>query len=108
MVAQARQIQNDQDQQLLEDMLQAARDAGIHVRTERGSFSSGQCVANGDDMLILNRRLSTWDRVMVLARELATRDLSGLFLLPKVREFIEEIQRKQHGSLPNDGSPLSP
>jgi hypothetical protein len=90
----AKKKKNDKDLQLLEEMLQAARDAGIHVRTERGSFSSGQCVAKGEDLLILNRRLSTWDRIMVLARELGSRDLSTLFLLPKIRSFIEDVQSK--------------
>jgi hypothetical protein len=96
----SQKAQDEIDRQLLEDMLQAARDAGLRVRTERGSFSSGQCVAKGEDLLILNRRLSSYDRAMVLARELAQLDLSTIFLLPKVRDLIDSIDITKPGVPP--------
>jgi hypothetical protein len=85
---QAQTRQEREDLLLLEQLEEAARALGLRVRVERGSFRSGRCRSKDQELVILNRRLSTRERAQVLARILAGEDLEQAFLKPAVREFI--------------------
>lgn len=85
---QAQTRQEREDLLLLEQLEEAARALGLRVRVERGSFRSGRCRSRDEQLVILNRRLSTRERAQVLARILAEEDLEQAFLKPAVREFV--------------------
>lgn len=85
---QAQTRQEREDLLLLEQLEEAARALGLRVRVERGSFRSGRCRSRDEELVILNRRLSTRERTQVLARILAAEDLEQTFLKPALREFI--------------------
>ncbi|MFA7330858.1 MAG: hypothetical protein WC326_07280 [Candidatus Delongbacteria bacterium] len=88
----ARSTQREEEERLLLSQLEeAARALGLRVRVERGSFRSGRCRSRSDELIILNRRLGTFERAQVLARILAREDLDKAFLLPAVRERILEL-----------------
>jgi len=80
-----------EDKATLEGLEEAARSLGFKVRTERGSFRSGRCRSRDEELIILNRRLSTLERAQVLARILAAANLDATFLLPAVREHIRTL-----------------
>lgn len=92
------------DRRMLEQLEDLARQVGLRVRSERGDFRSGWCKVNGEEMIILNRRLSDGDRAQTLARLLGDQDLEEHYLLPELREFIEDARvraRRQTG--PGEG-----
>ncbi len=76
---------------LLDQLEELADRLEVRVRVERGDFRSGYCESRGQAMIILNRRLGVYDRALTLARILGDRDLSGVFLVPRVREFIDGL-----------------
>ena len=85
-----------QDLRLLEQLETAARSLGFTVRVERGSFRSGRCRSRDEELIILNRRLGSFDRAQALARILAAADLDRAFLLPAVREQIQTLAGPRH------------
>lgn len=92
-----------EERQLLEQLEAAARALGLKVRVERGTFRSGRCRSRSEELIILNRRLGTLERVQVLARILAAEDLEQAFLLPAVREKIREL-----GGRPGEAAATQP
>ncbi len=82
------------DASLLQRLEQAAEWLGIQVRYEdladdEISVHSGGCRLAGRNLILIDRRLTLGQRARALARELAKRDLDGVYLLPRVREFID-------------------
>jgi len=80
---------------MLERLEELARQLGLRVRSERGDFRSGWCRAHGEEMIILNRRLSDGERAAALARLLGEHDLEGVYLLPDVRRALDEAAGRE-------------
>lgn len=72
--------------QLLADL---GKGLGFTVRVENGSFRSGYCQSQGENLFIVNRRLGWPQRTAVLARHLASLDLEGVALPAAALELIE-------------------
>ena len=77
-------------------MESAAGKAGIEVCyknliDEDVNIGSGLCKVRQEKKLIIDSRLGTRSRWMVLARELKTVELDSLFLPPLVRDLIESV-----------------
>jgi len=68
------------------------------LATEELQGRGGLCVLRGERRIILERTLSTREKAHLLAAGLAHFDLENVFLLPAIRDAIEEA-RQQH-SLP--------
>ena len=58
------------------------REVGYHPR-------SGMCRVRGEEVLFVDRSLSTADRVAVLTDELRRRDLHGVYVSPALRRLLE-------------------
>lgn len=104
---QARTRHEHEDLLLLEGLEEAARALGLRVRVERGSFRSGRCRSKGEELVILNRRLSTRERAQVLARILSGEDLEQAFLKPAVRAFIQAGGERAEAAMAPSSEPES-
>ncbi|MFQ5627608.1 MAG: hypothetical protein ACE5I1_02515 [bacterium] len=62
---------------------------GIHLRYEKGDFDGGVCRINEKRLLIINQALQPQKKIAVIAEELSRFDLSGVFIVPAIRELIE-------------------
>ncbi|MEK7728696.1 MAG: hypothetical protein AAB354_09805 [candidate division KSB1 bacterium] len=62
----------------------------IEVRYEKGDFSGGYCILKEKPMVIVQNNLSAAQKIKILARELAQMDLQNVFLVPALREVIDE------------------
>ncbi len=97
------QIHEEHFRQLCE----VAPQLGLKVRVEQGTFRSGKCRRRDEDFIILNRRLSPEDRVIVLATLLAAEDLESHFIKPDMRALIEEhalVRQAADGASAEDAS----
>ncbi|MCB1046740.1 MAG: hypothetical protein KDC10_06015 [Calditrichaeota bacterium] len=74
-----------------QQLSELADSLGLHIRIENGSFRSGHCVSQGEELFIINRRLGWAQRSTVLARHLASLD-TGQFEIPgEIRALIETL-----------------
>jgi hypothetical protein len=78
---------------LLQQLEGIAWQLEIEVRYESLSddeiwIHSGGCKLLGRNLILIEMRHSPEERAQILARELAKYELDGLYILPRVREFI--------------------
>ena len=87
------------DRELLSKLEALAEQLEIPVRyanlaTEELAGRGGLCVLRGERQIIIERTLGDRDKARLLATGLTQFDLEGVFLLPAVRQAIEDIKRK--------------
>jgi hypothetical protein len=81
---------------LLEELEAVAEKLGVKVSYESLQETvggGGLCRVKGQARIIIDRRATAGERVGTVARALATFDLDGIFLSPRVREIVEQQQR---------------
>jgi len=64
---------------------------GFTVRYERGDFRGDACRIMGDRVIIINRQMPVPHQNVAFARIFARQDLSGISLLPVLREMIDDV-----------------
>ena len=75
---------------ILQELEALAERLTVEVRYEALDGRGGLCRFGGKWRLILNRSLSTEERIQILARELVRFPLDDLFVLPRIRTILEE------------------
>lgn len=65
------------------------------LATEELPGRGGLCVIHGERRIIIERTLTTREKARLLATGLAQFDLEDVFLLPAVREAIEQAKSRQ-------------
>ncbi len=76
---------------LLEELKQLAVQIGAHVRFERGDFKGGYCIIKKDKIIVINKLSNLQRKVYILATALKELGLEEIYIQPKIRELIEEI-----------------
>jgi hypothetical protein len=82
------------DTVLLQHLETLAAQIGIEIRYEDLAddelfIQSGGCRALGKNLILIERLRSPRERAQILARELSKCDLEELYILPRVRDFID-------------------
>lgn len=77
-------------EEIVEELLDVARQIGITVRFEKGDFEGGFCVLRDQRLVLINRRLMPTRKASLLALALQTIGLETVFLKPAVRQYIED------------------
>ena len=79
---------------MLEELMRVARELGFDVREEELLRDvgyrprSGTCRVGERDVILMDRRLSSPERIEVLCAALADRDLEQVFLSPALRAMV--------------------
>ena len=77
------------DREILEKLEELLARLEIDLVREPGEFSGGLCRIGGESRFILNRALPLPQQIGILCRDLATVDLSRVYVLPMLREMIQ-------------------
>lgn len=72
----------------LEDVVQQL---GFRIRKEKGNFRGGNCVLDGENLIVLNKNQPIDTQAVTLAKLIQSLDHSSLFIKPAVRKELEEI-----------------
>jgi hypothetical protein len=77
---------------VLVELEEAARKAGVIVQhdslTGEGSGQGGLCKVRGQWRIIVDRKATPGEKVVVLAQALGGFDLEGVYLSPEVRDLL--------------------
>jgi len=76
---------------LLEDLKSLAAQMGARVRFERGDFKGGYCLLKDDKVVVINKLSTLQKKVTILASALRELGIEDIYLTPKLREYIEEM-----------------
>ncbi|MCB1153111.1 MAG: hypothetical protein H6684_08365 [Deltaproteobacteria bacterium] len=90
----------NEDAKLLSELTTAAEQIGVAVRFERlqkGAIriTHGLCRVHEQDTIIIDSRLDPSERLGALTDEMASLDLSGIFVNPMLRERLERSRERQ-------------
>ena len=81
------------DAELLEQLEEIVRQLGIELVWDDGEFRGGICRVEGRQLFLMNRILPSSQKVEILCCELSSLDLSQIFILPRVRQRIEQARK---------------
>jgi len=76
---------------ILEDLKSLASEMGAKVRFERGDFKGGYCLVKDSRIIVLNKLSTTQRKVITLSAALKELGIEDVYVSPKLREVIEEM-----------------
>jgi len=79
------------DTELFQAMSELAERLDIEIVHERGDFNGGYCRVLRDRRIVLNKHNLLPTKLRVLARNLLRFDLSNVYIVPAVREFLAQV-----------------
>jgi hypothetical protein len=88
---------------ILGQLEELARSLAIEIRYEslkrEGAFyTGGLCRLKGAHVMIINSNATTQDKIEVLTRAVNRFDLSGVYLRPGLREYLDRFPKQEEPS----------
>ena len=84
-------IKEKEFESILSDLKSLANQMGATVRFERGDFKGGYCVLKESKVIVINKLSSTQRKVMTLSAALNELGVDSVYMPPRLREIIEEM-----------------
>lgn len=84
-------IKEKEFETILQDLKSLANQMGATVRFERGDFKGGYCILKESKVIVINKLSSTQRKVMTLAAALNELGIDSVYMPPRLREIIEEM-----------------
>lgn len=84
-------IKEKEFESILQDLKQIANYMGAKVRFEKGDFKGGYCIIKEDKIIVINKLSSLQNKVIILTTALKELGVEDIFMPPKLREIIEEL-----------------
>ena len=82
-------------EEIVSELVEAARQMGIEVRSERGGFRGGLCTVEEAELILLNKRQPPEAHLAILAESLRDKEMDKVFLTPAVRKALEQSWAKK-------------
>lgn len=86
-------------QQLFDELCEVLHRLGVEVRIEAGYFKGGLCMLEDRPVFFINKNQLVDQNVDLITDYLSTRDISHLFISPKIREKIENRESNIEANL---------
>lgn len=87
---------NMNEDEILKVLEELTTRLGFKLRYEKGDFAGGGCRVGSEKMIIINNSLLDSQKIAIIAKELAKLDLDDTFLVPEIREIIENGRRLEN------------
>ncbi len=84
-------IKEKEFENILEDLKELATQMGARVRFERGDFKGGYCIIKRDKIIVINKLSNLQRKVLTLTSALKELGIEDIYLPPRLREIIEEM-----------------
>jgi hypothetical protein len=84
-------IKEKEFENILQDLKSIATEMGAKVRFERGDFKGGYCLLLESKVIVINKLSSLQKKVAILSSALTQLGAENIFIPPKIREVIEEM-----------------
>jgi len=75
---------------LYSELEEVAARLGFSVILDKGPFTGGACILEGEELIVLNKSAPLEQRTRLLAEALCRKDLAGIYLKPVVRIVLED------------------
>ncbi len=88
-------IKEKEFEAILEDLKSLATQMGAKIRFERGDFKGGYCLLKDSRVIVINKMANFQRKVMTLASALKELGIEEMYLPPKLREIIDDMDVKE-------------
>lgn len=82
-------------EEILKDLKALAAELGASVRFEKGDFKGGYCLLKESKVIVINRMANHQRKAMILAAALKELGIDQIYLTPKLREVIDEMNEEK-------------
>ncbi len=86
-------IKEKEFESLMQELRALANEMGATVRFERGDFKGGYCILKESKVIVINKLATLQRKVTILATALNELGIDKIYLTPKLREIIEEMDQ---------------
>lgn len=80
---------------ILQDLKEIATQMGAKIRFERGDFKGGYCILKDTKVIVINKLSNLQRKVIILSAALKQLGAEDIYLPPKIREVIEEMDETE-------------
>ncbi|MCK5458241.1 MAG: hypothetical protein KAI45_14020 [Melioribacteraceae bacterium] len=80
---------------ILQDLKEIATEMGAKIRFERGDFKGGYCILKDTKVIVINKLSNLQRKVIILSAALKQLGAEDIYLPPKIREVIEEMDETE-------------
>ncbi len=84
-------IKEKEFESILQDLKDIATQMGAKIRFERGDFKGGYCILKDSKVIVINKLSNLQRKVIILSAALKELGVEDIYLPPKIREVIEEM-----------------
>lgn len=88
-------IKEKEFENILNDLKALAQEMGARIRFERGDFKGGYCIVKESKIIVINKLSSLQRKVITLSAALKELGVDEIYLPPKLREIIEEMNENK-------------
>ena len=81
------------NKELLDEFQALAEKLDVKIMRGKGDFSGGSCVVNEERVIVINNMKPIEQRLNTLASCFKDYDLEGLYIVPALRQFINDVTR---------------
>lgn len=84
-------IKEKEFESILQDLKEIATQMGAKIRFERGDFKGGYCILKDSKVIVINKLSNLQRKVIILSAALKELGVEDIYLPPKIRDVIEEM-----------------
>ncbi len=88
-------IKEKEFETILQDLRSLATQMGAKVRFEKGNFKGGYCIVKESKVIVINKLSNLQRKVITLAVALKELGIDEIYLPPKLRNIINEMDESQ-------------
>ncbi|MGE5352731.1 MAG: hypothetical protein ACM3P0_11655 [Acidobacteriota bacterium] len=88
-------IKEKEFEEILKDLKALAAELGATVRFEKGDFKGGYCLLKESKVIVINRMANQQRKAMILSAALKELGIDQIYLSPKLREIIDEMNEEK-------------
>jgi hypothetical protein len=84
-------IKEKEFEEILQELKAVADQLGATVRFEKGDFKGGYCIVRDKKVIVINKMTNLQRKVMILSTALKELGIDSIYVVPRIREVIEEM-----------------
>jgi hypothetical protein len=84
-------IKEKEFEEILQELKAVADQLGATVRFEKGDFKGGYCIVRDKKIIVINKMTNLQRKVMILSTALKELGIESIYVVPRIREVIEEM-----------------
>jgi hypothetical protein len=80
--------------EIVSELEEIVKSLGLTVRYEKGDFRGGDCILRDQNLVVMNKKTSSQQRISLLSRVVGLYGGEDQFIKPLIRQIVDEEMTK--------------